>query len=416
MRDRRVGIVRTRPNRQVLGSVGAGLVGQAAVVLSGPLVARQLGPEDRGELALMTAAIIIACEGVSVGTTNAIAYLIPLHHADGRTVLRQHARTIAVAMVLTGGASAAAAAVVVGPAPALTSVAFLAGASYLAMRLATAWAQGEQWFGLLNRARPIPALVYAGGALCLYLLGIGSLAGLLTFQVLGNLACIGLLGVVARGLPPAGTGSLPLSTLVRFGRRSLVGTASPLDSLAVDQVAVGARLGSTELGYYAVGGSFANLPTFVLQSMGVVVGPRAASTSDPAARRRLVLRWSARAVLVAAAIVSVVQAVLAPAVVLLFGAEFEPSVPIARILVLAGGLLALRKFLTAMLLGTGSSAGPAWGEVAALATFAAVFAALARPLGLEGAAWAMVAAGASACVTMGVLLHRRLSPIPNEVP
>jgi O-antigen/teichoic acid export membrane protein len=378
-----------------------------------------LGPEHRGDLALVLAVILIACEVVSMGTISAVTYLIPLRGANGRRLMREQARWF-VSTVATATATAClVVAVHVRGEPdrvVLTLSVGAATASYLTMRYVLAWVQGERWFAVLNVARPIPPVIYAVAALALYLAA--SERGLSLFlaaQALGNVTCIAYVIVATRASGSHGDAEVRRSALIGFGVRSLLGTSTPLDSLSIDQVSAGARLGSESLGYYAIGGSFANLTTFILQSMGFVAGPRLAAERDTAGRARLVRQWVGRAIAIGVTVVVSVELVLAPGIRILFGPEFEQSIPIARVLVAAGMLLAMRKFLGAILLGVGSSSGPAWGEAAALAGFGIGFAVLVGPFGIVGVAWSMGIAGAVSCCVMGELLRRCLRPLETEV-
>ena len=69
-------------------------------------------------------------------------------------------------------------------------------------------------------------------------------------------------------------------SLLRFGIRGWLGTATPSEALRLDQVIVGLLLSPSALGLYVVGGSFSNLPRFIAQSVGLVAYPRIAAESD----------------------------------------------------------------------------------------------------------------------------------------
>lgn len=422
MRKRLVDHLRSlvwRRDRHVLASITAGLVGQASVVVSGPLVARALGPEGRGQLALVIATLIVVVELASLGGASALAYLIPLRELAGRAVLRDHAWWFLGTACAAGTLTAL---VVVRFVPghlglATGALAASAAAAYLLMRYLLAWIQGERWFGVLHVARPIPAVFYALGSLLLFThpsyVGVSTFLGV---HLAGSIACIAYVWWRTRDFSTSGTARLARADLVSFGARSVVGTSTPLDSLSLDQVATGALVGTRALGLYAVGQSFANLSTFVLQSMGFVVGPRLAVIRDLHERRRLAMRWTARATGTAAAIMVSVQFVLEPLTLLLFGDDFRPSVPLGRVLVVAGMMLSIRKFLGVLLLGLDRPGAAGLGEGIALAVFALFAAILHVSWGVMGLAWALLAAGTVASLFLFITLVRALPATIDEAP
>src|SRR3954447_10610225 len=85
--------------RQVLQSLWASAGIQAALFGSGVLVARALGPADRGELAIVQILPSVAAQLTCVGVPAAATYFIAKNRAMWRTMGRQLV-SVSVAQIL----------------------------------------------------------------------------------------------------------------------------------------------------------------------------------------------------------------------------------------------------------------------------------------------------------------------------
>lgn len=89
-----------KPHLATLGSVLTGAWGQIAVAVTGPVVARLLGVENRGELALLLLVPIAICQLGSLGLPQAISYFGGGDRARIDGVARSLIRPAAVQILL----------------------------------------------------------------------------------------------------------------------------------------------------------------------------------------------------------------------------------------------------------------------------------------------------------------------------
>lgn len=186
--------------------------------------------------------------------------------------------------------------------------------------------------------------------------------------------------------------------LTRFGAKSFLGTASPIDTFRIDQAAVAALLSPTALGIYAAALGFTNLPRFIGLSVGVVAFPTlAADPSTPGARRKI-LHYAALTFALSLLVV-IPLLILAPwLVTLLLGSDFAASVPIVRILLVGSLYYSLRRVLIDALRGLGY---PQDGTIAEIIVWVAVVTTLpwlASRYDLTGVAVSLVISAAAGAI------------------
>jgi O-antigen/teichoic acid export membrane protein len=278
--------------------------------------------------------------------------------------------------------------------------------------------QGRRRFGAFNLLRTLPALLYAGATLILFVTGAGSLASITAAWSLSSIlvgaVCV-VLALRALGPPERdlGDGSPP-ARLAGFALRGWFGSMSPLETFRLDQLVVGLVVSPAALGLYVVGGSFANLPRFVAQSLGSVAFPSVAAEPDQAAARRALWRWVGAGTAACAAVVAVLAAACPVLLPLLFGEAFRPAVVITQLLLVGAFLTGVRRVLADGLRGLGQ---PGAGTVAELATWAALVAALAvlvPPFGVTGAAFGFVLSSAAGLAVLAASPRRAGQTAPAE--
>jgi O-antigen/teichoic acid export membrane protein len=369
----------------------ASLLAQAALVVSGPLVVRMLGVSDRGRLALVFAVVLLVSQVGVAGVPAAVTWFVASRRLDAAAFLvrlqRQFARQVLGCSVLAAG-------VVLlldlagHPLPGVWLLALIAGAgvaSVMAAMLGMAALQGQQRFATLARLQPLPAVSYAFATAVLLVTGGGSVALLLAINLAGWAVVAGvslrLVGRSAGGQvdspAPADDPEWPSPRDVRtYARSALVATAAPIDTLGVEQLLVGLIGGHYLLGLFSIGWAFETGPVVLLVALASFVGPRVSALA-PAERHGFVRRWLLVAAGLGVAACLLIQLVLAPVLVLAFGADAEPAVPLARVLVVAGVVLGLRRFTSACLVGLGSAAAATRTEMVGLALMLAGFGAMA---------------------------------------
>jgi O-antigen/teichoic acid export membrane protein len=364
----------------------ASLAAQVALVVSGPLVVRMLGVSDRGRLALVFAVVLLVSQVGVAGVPAAVTWFVASRRLDAAVFLARLQRRFVRQVV---GCSVLAAAVVVvldlvgHPLPQPWLLAVIAGAgvaAVMAAMLGMAALQGQQRFGVLARLQPLPAVSYALATAFLLVTGGGSVALLLAINLAGwALVAVVSLRLVGRHGPDsrADVTDWPSPLDVRtYARSALVTTAAPIDTLGIEQLLVGLIGGHYLLGLFSIGWAFETGPVVLLVALASFVGPRV-SAMEAVERPAFVRRWLLVAAGLGVAACLLIQLVLAPVLVLAFGADAEPAVPLARVLVVAGVVLGLRRFTSACLVGLGRAAAATRAEMAGLGLMLAGFAVMA---------------------------------------
>jgi O-antigen/teichoic acid export membrane protein len=188
------------------------------------------------------------------------------------------------------------------------------------------------------------------------------------------------------------TANLKVGALFSYGMRSLPGTTGPIEAFSLDQVAVGLLLSRSDLGLYVVAGAFNNLPSILVSGVGTIALPRISAERDPTARTRAIRKIGMLSVAMAAATSLVAELLVGSLLPLAFGADFASAVPIARLLILAGLLFAVRRMLVVFLQAVGRPGRTAVGEAASFIVLATLALALVPVWGVIGASIAVISA------------------------
>ncbi len=409
--------------RNAAMTVAGGFGVQFALLVSGILVARLLGVEDRGYLALFW---VIALVMAFVGTTglhSSITYWIAREPEVGHPLARLMLRAGAlqsVAAVLVQAAVLAitiddaadsvqvAAAISLGVVPAMAAVFY--GMAFL---------QGLEHFREWTVIRLLPALLYTLGVIVLALVDAAGLIEVTAVWVGSYYVTAAISVVRSRRALPADSGrpAPSFAELQRFGAKAFLGSASPTDTLQLDQLLVGLFLSPASLGLYVVGLAFTNLPRIVAQSVGFVVYPHVARRPDPKEARRAMWRATALTALVVGVIVATLEAVAGWLVPLFFGDEFRGAIELTRILLIAGALVSVRRVLGDGARGAGYPGLGSIAEVASAVVLIPLMAILAETNGVTGVAWALVIAAAAGLLALIVgLLRADRGPAGEGLP
>jgi O-antigen/teichoic acid export membrane protein len=398
----------TPSRRPMAGSLLTAGLSQLVLVVSGVLVARSLGPQDRGYLALVVLLPTILTQLANLGLPLAATYYVagdrsravPVARAVLRAAVCQATVIIAAQLVILW--------IVFAEEPervkvaGLISLAALPG--ILAQQYGLALLQGLQRFAAFNVLRMTPPVMYAFGVLTVFVLGIDDLVEIASVWVAAQ-AGVGVvtLGFALRGLPPeAPQGSAPSrAQLVKFGLKGFIGYVSPVESFRLDQAVIALFLTPAALGLYVVSLAFTNLPRFVAQSIGMVAYPKVASMNDTKAARRRMWRYVVVAAVINALLIAPLEAMAGVLVRFFFGDEFAGAESITRILLLGTFFLGLRRVLADGARGAGY---PGLGTVAEIASWVSFLPALVLllPLGGRGVALALSVAWGFSLVVLAV--------------
>jgi O-antigen/teichoic acid export membrane protein/O-antigen ligase len=375
--------------RKLGGSLMASGAAQLLLTMSGVLVARGLGPEDRGYLALIVVVSGICTLLGTVGLPTAVTYYVARYPAGARSIVR----SLAVPYFGQVGATIAVQLVVlyafVHDSPhrvevaALISVFLVPG--ILSQSYGLALLQGQERFRPFNVLRILPTALYAFAVVAVFILGLASLVVLMTTWAMSLfLGGILVLVIALRGLPREDAYAEPPARhhLVRFGLKSLVGSTSPIEALRLDQALVGLLLAPVTLGLYVVAQAFTNLPRVIALSVGMVAYPHVASQSDETAGRRALWRYFFIGLAAAAVVIGVLEVGSASLVALFFGDQFHAATPIARVLLIGTLFMCARRVLTDGVNGLGR---PGLGTMAEVASWALLVPTIGVLLPLYGA-------------------------------
>lgn len=365
---------------------------------TGPILARVLGPHDRGlmsaVLAPMFVAMFVAAFAIPEASTYAVAKLkVP----PKRAFLAGAPLLLASGLVSTAVLWVTAPGLMGGTPEAVPLLRSVLPCLPLMM------------FTLLQRFAMSGSGHYAGVAVERTTAALGRAALLIGFAVTGLLTAYTAIWInLASTIAAALVLTVPLvrsrsehrgsdlvlsfralsAQMTVYALRGWGGVCANLVNWRLDQAIMPALIGATPLGYYAVAVSLAELPSTLIGATKSVIFTEASARDD----LRLAAR-AARVVLVAGLLIDGVLALAAPLLVrLLFGRAFEPSAPLAQVLLIGNIPFTAEVILASGLLAAGRPGLRSIGQViAAVLTVAGIFV-LVPVLGPSGAAYTSVVA------------------------
>lgn len=369
----------------VAGNLAFNLLG----LLTGPILARALGPAGRGTLAAILVPLFIASWVAALGLP---AFARRSAARDGRPrTLVATLGVIAVASGLIAFLAAPTIASTLAEGRDVVHDLLLAGLALLplfigANILVSVLAGLEQWRYFLAAQLLPPAatligllLLWGTGQLTVTTAAITSLAGLLLVFLPAALALRG------RG---AFRFELPLARrALAFGIRAWPGQMGSLANARLDQLLMIPLVDPADLGFYVVAWTVSSGPTVLGRAFAWAVVPRVARGDT-----RIVLtgcRILLPAVLISTALIAAVTPVILP---LLFGHDFEQAVGLAWILLCASVPLQGGILLGEALSASGRPGLYTTGQLIALAVTVPGLLVLLPVLGVYGAALVSVAA------------------------
>jgi len=386
-----------------LVNVGSTVVAAAA----GVVLARSLGPSDRGDYAAVVAWFGVVLIIGELGQTAATTYHVARYPENAKDYTATSRLMMTVTGALTAGVGFLVAPLIAhGDADLLLSyrVVFLVclpvfvGASY---SFALQAVSIKRW-NVMRVAQPIAYLT---------LVVVAQVTGHLTLVVATGVLAVtvtaqaGLAYVLGRhsGLTGGRARREHVRPLTRYGFSQVLASAPQSFNGRLDQLVLSQTVRSSDLGHYAVAVTLSGLAVPVVSALGNVLFPRlAAMKRGGAVERRLVRSAVLTSSVIALVVVGILTATAFITVPLIFGPEYDESVKLVWLLAPAGVLLASTQVASDLLRGRGQPGSVALAQGLGLVVTIILLAVL---IPMWGAAGAAVATGVACAVTWVLLMH-----------
>ena len=353
-------------------------------LITGPLMARALGPDGRGELAAIL---------VPLGLAPVIAMLGLTPYAT-----RQVARGLAPGVVLGSIGSVMIVTGVLGMLVAVPVADYLADGrdtvrtfviiglltlpiSLLGQLLISIVNGLELWRSVMT-ARLIPPLAGLVGVVGLYAAGELTVASAAIVTIVSSIAQIapGLWAIVKRRERPRVRRSV-IAEGTRFGLKAWANQLTANANARLDQLLMIKMVSSRELGLYAVGANAASVAPLFTTALVVPLSVRVARGES-----QLVARAVRTTIALSAAIAVALAAAIPIALPLLFGEDFSDATLMAQLLLLGSIPAAGRAVLASALTAAGRPGAGAIAQTVGLLVTAPSLVLVLPELGGEGAA------------------------------
>ena len=394
--------------RLALGGAGSLAVG----FVTGPILARTLGPSGRGLLAAVAVPLGVAPIVLQIGT--------------GAFALREAARGTRPSVVI-GSVGAplmavgALSIVFAGPLAALFAghhhtvetylrLGFILMPAVLITNLLLPVISGLARWRALAWLQSIDKLAYLAAVVALVAAGALDLdtAALLTVVVGPAVAIPAVAAVWRYGRPRIEQSFVQRG--FRYGLAAWPGTLASLANVRLDQVLMIRLVASRQLGLYVVAVTIAQLSGLLVGPIETVLMPRIAE-GDHVLLARLV-----RSGLAMVFVISLLLAGAAPILIrIAFGGSFVDSIPLVWVLLIAGIPLAATNMLSHGLTATGHPGTTSLGELVSLGLTVPGLLLLLPPLGAMGAAITSVVAYSANFVILAWSSVRRLGLSPRTL-
>ncbi len=398
--------------KQLLWMTAASASMPLSTFITGPIIARALGPEGRGAVSAVLAPYMVLSVLAAIGLTDAVTYFVAKGRASTQAIMRR-ALLLNLAMgVLTAAIMWPILPLMLRNEPQLVPLARAVMCTLpllLGLAIIRSTTAGERRFDLLNRDR------WAHTMLRLALIVGLAVTGMLTVESAVWVTVVVPLLVVVVMWPvitsrTKGSDPRPAALtkdLTGYGLKSWVGTAAYLVNYRIDQALMVPLVGARQLGYYAVAVSLAEVTSLLYGGVREFLLPEATRRGDPAFVAR-----AARLSGFITAVVSLIGCALAGVVVkVLFGDEFAPAADMARLLFLASIAPAIGSCMALGLMSLNRPGLRSVAEViAGIVTLVGIFVLVPRVGAIGAAITSLVAYWVAALI--GCVTFCRVSKVP----
>ena len=384
------------------------------------LLARFLGPEGRGAL---TALLFWPHLFAGLGNLSINEALVKQIASSPRTA---HERLLRVSLALTVALGFVTVVVGVILTPALLGPARAALVDItrwyfvlfvpvsIAALCLLAYQQGALNFGRFNQLRLLQSGSYVGALVVLAVFGIVSVQSVTIVTLLSTLFAAVVSWFWAQrpipGWDRAIASDLTVLGAKYHGVNLLVFLANEIDKLVVLR-----WTGDHDVGLYAVATAVAMLGSGLIgQTASAVLFPKIAGMADETQRRQLFCS-STRLIVGLTITMNGALALTVPFLVpLVFGAAFEPAIPVTQVLLLAHSIKAIRGVIDRSMRATGIVSGGFFAEAATSVAFLATASLCFGAYGLLGVAGALAIGQSIGLVVLGYTVRSRLGLRPRE--
>lgn len=401
-----------------IGSLSAAFAGQSALLVSGVISARALGPEDRGYFALLVLFSGLLSTLLLLGSSASTAYFLARYRPQAQAIVRAMGPIAIIQMSLCVVLQGIVVWFIVRQQERgyqlAGLVSLVAGPTIILQQYGLSVLQGLQQFRPYNLVRTLPSGCYALLLIVAVSMSLRSLVAVTMVWVLANLlSTIVIMVVAAKGIPTSGLEqpSPSRGEILRFGAKGFLGSSTPMEAFRLDQIVVGLFLNPTALGIYVSALAFTNLPRFISQSLGMVALPHIASQSSPQESIQLMWRFFS-ATLIGAGLIALALALSAGAFVpFLYGSEFKDAIGPTRLLLLGAVLISARRILSDCLRGMGKAASGSLAELISWLVMLPSLALLAPKWQLDGVAFAVILSSIGGLVAILLVAIRYMRSI-----
>lgn len=379
-----------------------GFITQGLTLISGPLVARMVGPDGRGQLVIIAVISIVSAHLATTSLSNAIAATVARHHAGARNAIGQDVRVWSFLAVLVSLAAGGITFLLLPHAHHILELAIdCAVITWTACRLnlTNGMLQAEHAVKQINVNRTTFTAVYVLGVLGLFLIYRTDNPGLvLLCQIVAQLCALGL---ATRALRPKTDEPTPhlRGEVLDMTKKSYLGALGTADLLGLDNLVIQNILGTMALGLWAVAGSATTLPTVATVALAPTLLARM-SARPPREAAKLMRRWLLAGLAITLSVVFVLEVILGPALRILFGHAFVPATGAAQILAIGAGCAGMRFMLSAAVQAQGRAKQGSYVDFVVGNVLLATVATGAALHGLEGAAVGMLIAKVANCLLL----------------
>jgi O-antigen/teichoic acid export membrane protein len=384
-------------------------------VITGILLARLLGPEQRGELAAAQMLPGMISSLALLGLPQAIIYWISRDKNNSKqTVVTTLLFYIPVSILgyifgyfLMPFVLAAQSEQVVHTAQIYMLVIFYSALSSLYV----GGLQGLNNFKYWNLMRTFPYGMWLFAILSGYAMGSLSPAYLLIFMLVFPFPfAILFMYYFWKKLEGELSFSLKhLQELLRYGLPVSLTAIPQTINLRLDQLLMAAFLTPGLLGLYTIGVTWSSASSVILSAFGSVITPNLASLGDDEIRRGQIVGITTRGSIVLVLLMIIAQVLVTPIFIpLIFGKSYLPAIPAAVILVVAGGVTNLGSLWRSILYGLGDVKSVFFAEVMGLIITLVALAVLLAPYQIVGAAVASLLSYFVTLIYLTMIIGRRM--------